>query len=47
MSTVYFCWLCDKPADPRMPVAEHYEDRRPLRFCSPQHWTSYLELACL
>jgi hypothetical protein len=40
MSTVYFCFICDRPAAPGL-EAEHYEDGRTIRFCSAEHKESY------
>lgn len=47
MITQYFCWLCDHQADPDVPSAPHYEQRRTVRFCCWPHRNSYLQLACL
>lgn len=44
---IYFCWLCDAPADPDLPAAPHYEQPRAVRFCSAAHRVSYLQLAAL
>lgn len=45
--TVHFCWLCDEQADPAVPVAPHYEQSRPVRFCSFACRAEYLCLAAL
>lgn len=43
MSTVYYCWYCDKPSDGEQ-TDKHYETGRVIYFCSSEHWEEYMLL---
>lgn len=45
--TVYYCWLCGQPADPRLGWDRHYFCGHPVRWCSPAHRDEYRWLAGL
>lgn len=46
--TIYYCWFCQVPVDPKTYLsATHYEDKRTVRFCSQAHYQQYMELAQL
>lgn len=45
--TIYFCWFCQEPVPADYLSAVHYEDNRTVRFCTPEHYHLYLELAKL
>jgi hypothetical protein len=47
ISTVHYCWLCDKPVSPAAYRDRHYETERPVFFCSLAHWAEYRTLASL
>lgn len=54
MSTVYYCWLCERPlSDGTVSNGTvsngtmsdtHYESEREIFFCSPRHWSEYQSL---
>ena len=41
MSTVYYCWVCEKPLSDSTVSDTHYESERVIFFCSPGHWSEY------
>ena len=47
MSTVHYCWLCDRPVSPAACRDRHYETGRLIFFCSLPHWAEYRTLAAL
>jgi len=47
MSTIYYCWVCDRESDALVPPEPHYEEDRMVRFCSFPHREAYLALAAL
>jgi hypothetical protein len=46
LSTVYYCWVCGKFADPQF-ATTHYETGQPVHFCCAAHRAEYQELADL
>ena len=41
MSTVYYCWVCERPVPNGALSDTHYESEREIFFCSPLHWSEY------
>lgn len=46
-STVYFCWLCQKPVPDDAPSEMHYEADRRIWFCSGQCREDFQDLRAL
>ena len=44
MSTVYYCWVCERPLSDNAVSDTHYESERVIFFCSPRHWSEYQAL---
>jgi hypothetical protein len=44
VSTVYYCWVCERPLSDNAVSDTHYESERVIFFCSPGHWSEYQAL---
>jgi hypothetical protein len=44
VSTVYYCWVCERPLSDNTVSDTHYESERVIFFCSARHWSEYQAL---